>query len=166
MTNDMADHPGATLVNIRLAKPGDAATIARMSRRLIEYDLPWWCWTPKRVAKAIRSPDTIALLAFAETSLAGSAIMFFGDEHAHLNLLAVEARFQRRGIGREMMEWLDESCRVAGIVRISLEARATNTSALRFYEALGFAQRERVQDYYCGQEAAVRLSRALRRRGV
>jgi ribosomal-protein-alanine N-acetyltransferase len=157
----MAHDHGSQTLDIRLARLRDGDNMARMSRRLIEVGLPWWCWTPKRVAKAIRSSDTIAIVANIGKPMAGFAVMHFGDENAHLNLLAVEPRYRRRGIGRDMLRWLESSCSVAGILRISLEVRANNLTAIRFYEKLGFTRGERIPRYYCGQEAALRMTRRL-----
>ena len=157
----MANKPRSRTVDIRLAKPRDGDNMARMSRRLIEVGLPWWCWTPKRVAKAIRSPDTIAIVANVGKPMTGFAVMHFGDENAHLNLLAVEPEYRRRAIGRKMLQWLESSCSIAGILRVSLEVRATNAPAIRFYESLGYKRGERIARYYCGQEAALRMTRRL-----
>ena len=149
---------GSETIEIRLAKLGHGDRIAHMSHRLIEHDLPWWCWTPKRVAKVIRAPDTIAIVAMSEKVLAGFAIMYFGDDNAHLNLLAVDPAFRRRQVGSQLINWLHESCAVAGILTVSLEVRANNKGAIRFYETFGFKIGERIEQYYCGQEAAVRMA--------
>src|SRR5262245_36453794 len=89
--------------------------------------------------------------------------MYFGDEHAHLNLLAVRPRYQRAGMGRHLIRWLEESALVAGISTIRLELRASNRGARRFYERLGFAEVGRIPDYYAGVETAVRMARDIRR---
>ena len=89
--------------------------------------------------------------------------MYFGDEHAHLNLLAVRAAYQRSGVGRHLVEWLEESALAAGIGAIRLELRASNRGARRFYERLGFAEIGRVPEYYGGVETAVRMARDIRR---
>jgi ribosomal protein S18 acetylase RimI-like enzyme len=60
-----------------------------------------------------------------------------------------------------MVQWLESSCSVAGILSISLEVRATNAPAIQFYESLGYATGERIARYYCGQEAALRLTRRV-----
>lgn len=159
----MAEEHSSRTVEIRLAKLGHGDRMARMSRRLIETGLPWWCWTPKRMARVIRASDTIAIVANAGKSMVGFAVMHFGEENAHLNLLAVESDYRRRRIGRELLQWLEESCVVAGIVRISLEVRADNTTAIRFYASLGYEKGERIERYYCGQEAALRMTRRLSR---
>jgi ribosomal-protein-alanine N-acetyltransferase len=133
-----------------------------MSRALIETGLGW-SWTRERVARNISSASTVTVVAFDGDRLIGFAIMYFGDEHAHLNLLAVRPRYQRAGLGRYLVHWLEESALVAGIGTIRLELRASNRGARRFYERLGFAEVGRVPDYYAGVETAVRMARDIRR---
>jgi ribosomal-protein-alanine N-acetyltransferase len=149
-------------LNLRLATVDDAAEIAAMSRDLIEMGLGW-SWTAARVARNIRSASTLNVVACVPGRLAGFAIMYFGDEHAHLSLLAVRPEWQRAGLGRRLVDWLEESALVAGIGTVRLELRASNRAARRFYARLGFAEIARVPAYYGGVETAVRMSRDIRR---
>ena len=146
----MAD--GAHAVTLRRARPQDAGVLAEMSRDLIEAGLAWR-YTPRRMALLIRERETMALVACeGDTQLiVGFAIMHFGDETAHLTLLAVNARQQRQGIGRGLIDWLIESARVAGMQSIDLEMRADNTGASAFYERLGFVETKRTPAYYDGR---------------
>ncbi len=149
-------------ITLRLARLNEAPVIAAMSRDLIETGLGW-SWDSERVGRAIRSRDTAVLVACERTRVAAFAIMYFGDEHAHLNLLAVRPAYQRRGIGRRMVDWLIESALVAGIAVVTLELRAANASARLFYQSLGFADAAQIPGYYRGGETALRMTRALRR---
>jgi ribosomal-protein-alanine N-acetyltransferase len=149
-------------VRVRLATLHDAAEIATLSRDLIERGLGW-SWTAARVARNIRSSSISTVVAAAPEGIAGFAIMYFGDEHAHLSLLAVRPEWQRTGIGRGLVAWLEESALAAGIGTIRLELRASNRAASRFYARLGFGEVARVPAYYGGVETAVRMSRDIRR---
>jgi predicted N-acetyltransferase YhbS len=88
--------------------------------------------------------------------------MHFGDEIAHLNLLAVDSQFQRRGLGRQLLAWLEESAMTAGTFTVCLEVRARNPVALLFYRRLGFTESGRVPRYYSGREDALRMTKTLR----
>ena len=147
----------------RLATPADADPIALMSRELIECGLSGWSWPPERVARSIQARDTVVLVASVQSHTNGFAIMSFGDVQAHLSLLAVRPSHQRRGIGRQMMEWLEESALVAGIATIDLELRANNSAARDFYRTLGFKDTAYVPGYYRGVETGLRMSRDIRR---
>ena len=148
-------------LTLNLAALADAEPIAVMSRELIEAGLPW-SWTPERVVRNLAQPDTVVLTARDGTPLAGFAIMQFGEERAHLSLLAVRADCQRQGVGRRMLEWLAESALAAGIASIHLELREANLGARRFYLSQGYAEALRIPGYYRGVETAVRMQREIR----
>ena len=145
---------------IGLARAGDSREIAEMSRDLIEQGLTW-SWTPTRVQHFICGPESSVVVARREQRIAAFAIMHFGDDAAHLNLLAVSPEHRRQGLGSQLMEWLTKTAIEAGVFRINLELRAQNEAAKIFYARLGFDQLGVVQGYYQGREAALRMSRRL-----
>ena len=147
----------------RLAVPADAYEIAVMSRSLVEVGLRGWSWPPERVATAIRTRSTLVLAAEVQSHLVGYAIAEFGDTLAHLSLLAVKPSYQRCGIGRALIEWIEESALTAGIATLTLELRANNYGARSFYRLLGFQEGAYVPGYYRGVETALRMSRDIRR---
>ncbi len=149
-----------TTLTLRLAVPREAAVIAAMSRNLIEYGLRW-IWRPQKIARQIESRDTVVLTALNGSRLVGFAIMHYGDERAHLNLLAVDPDYRSAGLGRRMVEWLEETARVAGVFEVSLEVRDTNTQAREFYKALGYVESSRRRGYYQGIEDAIQMRRNL-----
>ena len=151
-------------VSIRLAEPRDAQAIAEMSRDHIESGLGWR-YDAARLLRAMRSRETAVLAACERATLAGFALMEFGDERAHLVLLAVQPSHRRRGIGRRLVDWLLESAYTAGMASIHLELRASNEAARRFYRALGFSETVLMPRYYNGREAAMRMIRVLRAPG-
>jgi len=152
---------GAQAINIRLAEPRDAQAIALMSRDLVEAGLGWK-YDAARVRRALRDRDTLTLVAEERGGIAGFAIMEFGDERAHLVLLAVRPLKRRAGIGRRLLDWLTESAHTAGIESVHLELRAGNEAARGFYRAMGFSETVTVPGYYRGREAALRMLRVLR----
>jgi ribosomal-protein-alanine N-acetyltransferase len=145
---------------LSLARSWDAFEIAQMSRDLIEQGLTW-SWTPARVQRSIAGRESCVVVARREDRIAAFAIMHFGDEVAHLNLLAVAARHRRQGLGRRLMEWLTATAVEAGVFRVDLEVGAGNDAARGFYERIGFHALNTVQGYYQGREAALRMTRRL-----
>src|SRR5687767_15668216 len=98
-------------ITIRLAEPRDAQAVAMMSRDFIEAGLGWK-YDAARMMRAIRDRETLAVVACegakssapagsARGALTGFAIMEFGDERAHLVLLAVRPSHRRLGIDRK-----------------------------------------------------------------
>jgi ribosomal-protein-alanine N-acetyltransferase len=151
----------AHAISVRLAGQRDAQAIALMSRDLVESGLGWK-YDAARVLKAIRDRETLTPVACDRGRIAGFAVMEFGDERAHLVLLAVRPTQRRMGIGRRLVDWLVESARTAGIASVHLELRAGNEAARGFYRAMGFDETIVVPGYYRGREAAMRMIRVLR----
>jgi ribosomal-protein-alanine N-acetyltransferase len=120
-----------------------------------------WSWTPARVAKHIRCPDTVVLTAREQGRLVGFAIMHFGDVNAHLNLLGVRPSHQRRGIGRGLVAWLEQSARVAGIATVNLEVRVSNKAARGFYKSLNYWEVVSIPNYYQRHESAMLMMHDL-----
>jgi ribosomal protein S18 acetylase RimI-like enzyme len=143
------------------ARHADAETLADMSRRLVESGLQP-SWGAARVRWHIDHCDSVVLVARHPQGTAGFAIMRFFAETAHLNLLAVNPAHRRRGVARALLTWLEGTALTAGTFLISLEVRASNEPALRFYRSLAYQERGSLPGYYQGMEAALRLERDLR----
>jgi [ribosomal protein S18]-alanine N-acetyltransferase len=133
-----------------------------MSQELIENGLRP-AWSASRIAWHIRHPESMVLTArHNDKTVAGFAVMRYGDDVAHLNLLAVDPAHRRRGIARQILTWLEETALIAGTFIIGLELRATNQVAFAFYAALGYRELGRVSGYYQGVEHAIRMARDVR----
>ncbi|MGA8709553.1 MAG: GNAT family N-acetyltransferase [Steroidobacteraceae bacterium] len=145
---------------IRLGTTRDVAPIASMSRDYIEHGLGW-SWTPARVQAAVRDCAVNVAVIGNPESVVGFGIMQYGDDSAHLALLAVHPNEQQRGLGALLLAWLEKPAQVAGIVRIRLEARADNPVAIGFYRKQGYYETGRSGGYYRGTVDAVRLEKQL-----
>lgn len=145
---------------IRIATRSDALYIAEMSRDYIEFGLPW-SWTPARVLHAMREPAANVVVVPHLDCIAGFGIMQYGDDDAHLALLAVHPTRRHQRLGAGLVGWLEQSARVAGLGRIRVEARADNHSAVAFYARLGFRQSGRIAGYYEASIDALQLEKTL-----
>lgn len=167
----------ATLeLGLDAARRVDLARIAALSHAAIETGLQP-TWTELRLERLLGQRETMLLVARCTSTagaphggaangapsaeFAGFGIMVYGDTRAHLCLLGVEPRFQRRGIGRRILRWLEDSALEAGTFEITLEVRADNHAGQAFYRALGYGPIGRIERYYQGVEDAIRLHRSL-----
>ena len=91
----------------------------------------------------------------------GFAIMRYGDDRAHLDLLAVAPAYRGLGIARQLLEWLEKCALVAGIFHVALEVRTGNAAAQLFYQRMGYRVINHIPGYYQGIEGAVRMGRDL-----
>jgi [ribosomal protein S18]-alanine N-acetyltransferase len=147
-------------IALRLARLGDAPRIANASRILIEAGLPW-SWTPRRVATHMRAREHLTVIAANGGELAGFVLAQFGSSAVHVALLGVAPGYQRLGLGKKLVSWVEESASVAGLFMMQLEVRASNQQARRFYARLGYRETSRTVGYYSGVEDAIRLERDL-----
>lgn len=103
-------------------------------------------------------------LAACEASAAAEAPTVLGlgcywailDE-AHVTVLAVDPRYQRRGLGKWLLvNLLADACDRA-LTRATLEVRPSNSRALALYESFGFETLGRRRRYYADGEDALIL---------
>jgi ribosomal-protein-alanine N-acetyltransferase len=146
--------------SIRLATATDAEDIAAMSRDRIERGLGW-SWTVERVRRAIRDPDINVAVVREDGALIAFGIMSYRDEVAHLLLFAVRDSRQRRGIGSQVLRWLEAVAQASGVTRIDVECRRENSAARNFYGEHGYHEHVISRGYYRGVEDAVRLEKWL-----
>ncbi|MBS0341476.1 MAG: GNAT family N-acetyltransferase [Proteobacteria bacterium] len=146
--------------DIDLARTTDALAIAELSRDAIEYGLAWR-WTTRRVMRSIHDPDTNVVVARQGIGVTGFGIMQYGQEEAHLALLAVRGAQRRHGLGSALLAWLEATARVAGCKLVRLEVRVTNPGAMAFYQRHGFEESGVAVGYYEGVEDAVRMLKRL-----
>ncbi len=140
----------------------ESKRIARMSKEWIERGLGW-SWRAPRIWRAIASSQVLTVGARVRGELVGFALMKFSDEatQAHLLLFAVDPDWRRKGIGRALIAWLEESACIAGTQRVFLEVRASASTARAFYRRIGFESVARIRGYYRGKEDAIRMCKVL-----
>ena len=150
---------------LELARSDDAALLAAMSQAHIETGLKP-AWGAARIRWHVRDPDSLVLKARLGSTLAGFALMRYGEDVAHLNLLAVDPAHRRRGVARALLQWLEETALTAGSFIVGLELRAGNEVARAFYCALGYRELGAIPGYYQGVESAIRMARDVRAQRV
>jgi len=143
------------------ARLGDAELLAAMSQVHVERGLKP-AWGASRIRWHMRDADSVVLTARGGPTVVGFAIMRYGEDVAHLNLLAVAPGHRRRGVARALVQWLEETALTAGAFVIGLELREGNEAARALYRALGYRELGQIPGYYQGVEAAVRMVRDVR----
>ncbi|MBE9110763.1 GNAT family N-acetyltransferase [Nodosilinea sp. LEGE 07298] len=87
-------------------------------------------------------------------------------DEAHITVLAIDPRYQRRGLGQWLLiNLLFDACDYRGmapddhivLTRATLEVRTSNSRALALYEAFGFETLGRRRRYYADGEDALIL---------
>lgn len=143
-------------ITLRPAKPADRAAVMALCERLADFELP-----PGRTAHEIAvadlpiidaqlaRPDDGALFLVAEddgTGIIGTVFAntrddyFTGKRAAYVEVLAISAEAQGRGVARQLMDAVERWARERGFYRIELSVFANNRRARSFYQHLGFRE--------------------------
>ena len=146
---------------VSFATPTDVVEMSELSKKYIEYGLGWY-YTSRRLRDLLRDDAKNVVVAREGDNLMGFGIMTYAEQNANLDLLAVKSRYRRRGVGRQVVSWLEEVARTAGIVNIFVQVRKTNPGAIAFYQRCGYRIVEEVSGYYRGTETAVIMCKGIR----
>ena len=84
---------------------------------------------------------------------AGYCVVMIAAGEAHLLNLSVAAPWQRRGIGREALNFVARLARDNGAGKILLEVRPSNTATIALYTTTGFSEIAVRRDYYPAGDA-------------
>jgi [ribosomal protein S18]-alanine N-acetyltransferase len=117
----------------------------------------------RRIALVARCQPPAQPLAFQEAAeVAGFVIARPVPPEAELESIGVAAHWQRRGIGRRLIEALTSELKKTGVETLHLEVRASNGTAMAFYRSLGWIETGRRPRYYADpQEDAVLMELRL-----
>jgi len=107
-------------------------------------------WTREMYAWELqnRAACHIHVVRTDDCRVAGFCAFWLVVDEIHINNLALRPRFRGQGLGTRLMQHvLEEAIRI-GAARATLEVRASNLSARRLYERLGFQVAATRRNYY------------------
>jgi ribosomal-protein-alanine N-acetyltransferase len=149
---------GLPELDIRVMQEADIAAVLRIERA--SYAFPW---TEGIFRDCLRVHYTCRV-ADIGGAMVGYGILSVAAGEAHLLNLCVADAYRCRGIGRRLLSHLLLAAGSAGAREAFLEARPSNSSAIRLYQSLGFAQIGMRRGYYQaidGREDAIVLKRRI-----
>jgi len=93
---------------------------------------------------AARNPG-LFVVAEEQRHIVGSALAGWDGRRGWLYHVAVHPDERRRGLGRQLVELLEERLRERGCPRVNLIVVETNTHAMSFWRALGYERAATVE---------------------
>ena len=79
----------------------------------------------------------------------------------HVISIAVKRKFRRQGVGRQLMEKLEEILLRVGVKKVRLEVAIENKTAVNFYRKLGYRAVGVLKDYYGWGKDALLMEKTL-----
>ena len=99
--------------------------------------VPWN--DPRRdIQRKMEVQPELFLVGCLDGKLIASVMAGYEGHRGWVNYLAVHPDYQRRGIGKNMMEQVEELLLALGCPKINLQVRKTNKDVIDFYKRIGF----------------------------
>jgi len=149
---------------IRLRDGGavDAGKLFELDRICFDAGI---AYSLREFRSLLRSPKTLCIVAEDDEDLAGFAIaqetVIRKSRAGHIVTIDVAPGFRRRGIGRLLMEQIEERLRASGAGWLRLEVAENNSAAREFYTGLGFLPIGGIPNYYHGDVDAIVMEKTL-----
>jgi [ribosomal protein S18]-alanine N-acetyltransferase len=118
----------------------------------IEQEIYAQPWTRGNFSDSLAAGYHCRIMELAG-EVVGYSVLSVGAGEAHLLNLSVAARWQRRGLGREMLGFMIGLARDFLAHKIYLEVRPSNLAGRRLYAAAGFREVATRRGYYPGPGA-------------
>ena len=158
-TSSSASDPGLP-PTFRDGGPADLDSLWRLDQLCFEAGI---AYSRSDLRRFLAMPRAACVLAEIGPTLCGFALAYSRPRDlAHVVTLDVHPTFRRRGLGRRLIESVQERCAAAGAQRVALEVDVRNSGAIAFYRKLGFQESGRIHSYYGTGLDAFEMVRALR----
>ena len=81
-------------------------------------------------------------------TVVGFGLLSLRQDEAHLLNLSIDPGYQKRGLGKALLDHVIKAAKSAGAMMIYLEVRESNLPAIKLYEKANFIQIDLRPDYY------------------
>lgn len=105
-------------------------------------------WSQRSFENELEHKYGVFLVGLVEGEVSAYGGVWILVDEAHVTNVVVKSELRGQGIGRRLMIELLQKARTKGAVCATLEVRASNTTAIRLYEDLGFVQSTVRKQYY------------------
>jgi ribosomal-protein-alanine N-acetyltransferase len=111
-------------------------------------------WTREMLVRELRQSDVahVFVLRLADETVAAFCSCWIVADELHINTIAVDHAHRRQGLGTELLRHVLADAAARGVVRATLEVRASNEPARLLYERLGFTLSAIRSRYYTQPE--------------
>jgi ribosomal-protein-alanine N-acetyltransferase len=137
---------------------GDVERVMKVEQEVYEFP-----WTERIFSDCIRV-GYYCWLALQRQNIVGHAVISVTAGESHMLNLSIANEYQRRGFGKQFIEFLVKEAEAKQAQTMLLEVRPSNTAAINCYNAAGFNEIGSRKDYYPapeGREDALLFARHI-----
>ena len=95
-------------------------------------------WTSKSIYDTFCQKQAFIVSVEKDGKLAGYCIVYFALDEAEIARIAVDESCRRQGVGRELLDQVQQICHDKAITHLLLDVRESNDVARAFYRDYGF----------------------------
>lgn len=92
------------------------------------------------IQKKLNFQPELFFVALLDDRVIGSAMVGYDGHRGWINYLAVLPDYQKRGYGRKLAERATHELKKLGCLKVNLQVRRSNISAVEFYKHLEFKE--------------------------
>ncbi|OGN99316.1 MAG: GNAT family acetyltransferase [Chloroflexi bacterium RBG_13_51_52] len=92
----------------------------------------------KDIKRKLKVNPELFLVGVEGGKVIAAAMGGYEGHRGWVNYLGVDPEYRHRGLGRKMMEALEEKLLEMGCPKLNLQVYADNTGAVKFYERIGY----------------------------
>ena len=127
-------------MEIRSYQPEDEGAIIELWRKC-DLLRPWN--NPKLdIERKLKVNPELLLVGLVNGKVVATVMGGYEGHRGWVYYLAVDPAYQRKGLGKQIMEAVEERIRVMGCPKINLLIRTDNIEAVKFYKNIGYKMDE------------------------
>ena len=124
------------MTHIDIYQDSDEAEVIKLWQRC-GLTVPWND-PQKDILRKLEVAPELFLVYKLKGLLVGSIMGGYEGHRGWINYLAVDPDHQRQGIGKQLVEAIEDRLLVLDCPKINLQIRESNLDVIKFYEALGY----------------------------
>jgi len=103
-----------------------------------------WNDPHKDIQRKLSIQPELFLVGVLDGNIIATVMAGFDGHRGWVNYLAVAEKCRRRGLGRMLMQRVEDQLREMGCPKLNMQVRSSNDTALACYERLGYTQDQTV----------------------
>ena len=90
------------------------------------------------IQRKLQVNPELFLLGFVDNRIIATAMGGYEGHRGWINYLAVDPNNQEKGIGKQIVEAIEQKLKALGCPKINVQIRADNQEAINFYKSIGY----------------------------
>lgn len=111
----------------------DVAGVAELEKKVFSD-----AWTSTGIYETFCQNQAFVAVAECDGEITGYCIIYYVMDEGEIARIAVDEKVRRQGVGRGLLDFICECCKIKKVYRLLLDVRESNEGARRFYEQYGF----------------------------